>query len=157
MSRHFAFCLLWSILTALTLLTDCLFWNRILDQKQIVFIAFASAAGFVAAGIARLLEPVISGKRPGTARCATVAILLAGGTVGGSFLGSAAYTVQYFLPWMAPMTSAGGLENLFFFTLSHGYLFAAMAARLFLPLGPFCLFLAALLYCFLWPTARNRD
>lgn len=144
-----AFCLIWSLMTATSFLIDMLLWGRFLDQRSVLLIFFAAIAGFITAAIAWGLERMLTGRRPPTARFAAMVILLSIGTAGATFLASGLYTVQFFYADMEPLPTLKGFENLLFFLAAHGYSFAASTARLFLPLGVICLFLASVFYCLL--------
>lgn len=144
-----AFCMFWSIMASITLLVDALLWNRILDDRQVILISFAAIAAIITAAIAWYLEPLVTRNKPTTARFASIFILLAVGTIGATFLCSALYTLPFFIDNMNPFLSLAGLEDLYFFFLSHGYSFAVSTVRLFLPLGLISLILASIFYCIL--------
>jgi len=148
-SELLIFYLFWSVMTAISLLVDCLFWSRILDYRQTLLILFAAIAAFITAMIACFLEHHLTRHKPASARFALMSLLLATGTMGATYLGSALYTILFFLEGTGPLASYHGLEDLLFFFLAHGYSFAVSTARLFLPLGFVALLLTAIFYCIL--------
>jgi len=149
------FYLFWSVMTAISLLVDCLFWSRILDYRQMLLIFFAAVAAFITAVIACFLERRLTRCKPASARFALMFLLLATGTMGATYLGSALYTIPFFVEGMAPFASYYGLKDLLFFFLAHGYSFAVSTARLFLPLGLVALLLTAVFYCILCRSAMT--
>lgn len=141
------FCLFWSAVTGISLLVDALLWQKPLDRRYMLFVSLSALSAFIAAAIAAAMERCFLRKKPAAARFAAMIALLSTGTMALSFLASALYTMQYFLPAMAPFLSAQGFDDLFYFFLAHGYSFAVLTARLFLPLGFTGLVLAGIFYC----------
>lgn len=155
-SHKLTFCLFWSVMTTISLFVNALLWGRVLDERQVIFISLAFIAAIITAFIAWHLESWLTSKKAPTARFAAMFILLGTGTIGATFLMSALYTLPFFVDSMNPFTTDKGIEDLYYFFLSHGYSFAVSTARLFLPLGLISLILTSIFYCILCQSADER-
>ena len=145
----FIISLIWALLIFFSFLFDTLFWNTFVDMRSVILISLVSAAAFISAIIAVLIERLLFKRRPLTARFSAIFMLLTIGTGGASCLAVALYNLPFFLDDIATTPLSRTAWDLTFYTAASSYSFAAFTARLFLPLGVVSLFLISAFYCFI--------
>lgn len=153
----FIFALIWALLIFFSFLFDTLFWNTFVDIRSVVLIALVSAAAFISAIVAILIERLLFKRRPLTVRFSAIFMLLTIGTGGASCLAVALYNLPFFLDDIATTPLSRAAWDLMYYTLASGYSFAASTARLFLPLGVVSLFMISAFYCVVSGKQRSND
>ena len=151
------FSLIWALLIFFSFLFDALFWNTFVDQRSIILITLITAAAFLSAIVAILIERLLFKRRPLTVRFAAIFMMLTIGTGGASCLAVTLYNVPFFLDDIANTPLSRAARDFTYYTIATSYSFAAATARLFLPLGVVSLFLMSAFYCLLSDQRHPKD
>ncbi|MEM8795084.1 MAG: hypothetical protein AAGE61_05920 [Pseudomonadota bacterium] len=149
-----AFIVLWPPVIGGCLLLHFLVYKSMIDERALLFSAFGTLAGLVAAPVTIFaLKHRRIRTQPESARFALAFLILSMITAAGTYFQSALFSFQHSIQWIHPPFEFKFFLDILFLFAIHAYSFAAVGLRTFLPYGLiaavlFCVFLVKLLSLF---------